>query len=393
MKGYTELTAVFTTNKYLITVDAAERGQAFGGGYHDYGSPAELEAEAPYGYHFLKWVNAAGDSLSADNPYKFVVKGYTELTAVFTTNKYLITVDAAERGQAFGGGYHDYGSLVELKAEAPYGYHFLKWVNAAGDSLSADNSYKFAVKGDTELTAVFTTNKYLITVDATEGGQAFGGGYHDYGSPAELEAEAPYGYHFLKWVNAAGDSLSADNSYKFAVKGDTELTAVFTTNKYLITVDATEGGQAFGGGYYDYGSLVELKAVADSGYRFAKWTTGAKFTTHVSDELVYYFRLQSPDASYRANFVKDSGGTGNEFLPTDGEGGVYHADDVLHLVNLEGFVISVGTTDGRQVLQFKANSAEYPAALPVGIYILNAVRQLKPSATETRTIKFVVREN
>ncbi|OAV64387.1 hypothetical protein Barb6_03271 [Bacteroidales bacterium Barb6] len=61
---------------------------------------------------------------------------------------------------------------------------------------------------------------------------------------------------------------------------------------------------------------------------------------------------------------------------------------MLHLVNLEGAILSVSMIDGRQLLQFKADDAEYSvAALPAGVYVLRAA-----SGTGSYVTKFVVKK-
>ncbi|OAV72825.1 hypothetical protein Barb6_00787 [Bacteroidales bacterium Barb6] len=69
---------------------------------------------------------------------------------------------------------------------------------------------------------------------------------------------------------------------------------------------------------------------------------------------------------------------------------MYYAEGMLHLVNLEGYFISVSTMKGERVLQFTADSddAGYAAALPAGVYVLNAARWKEKFVTR----KFVVKE-
>ncbi|OAV72556.1 hypothetical protein Barb6_01030 [Bacteroidales bacterium Barb6] len=68
---------------------------------------------------------------------------------------------------------------------------------------------------------------------------------------------------------------------------------------------------------------------------------------------------------------------------------MYYAKDILHLVNLEGYFISVSTMKGERVLLFTADSdnAEYAAALPAGVYILNGAKGKEKAVTR----KFVVK--
>ncbi|OAV66188.1 hypothetical protein Barb6XT_02059 [Bacteroidales bacterium Barb6XT] len=71
------------------------------------------------------------------------------------------------------------------------------------------------------------------------------------------------------------------------------------------------------------------------------------------------------------------------------EAGVYYAEGIVHLVNLEGYFISVSTMKGERVLQFTADSdnAEYAAVLPAGVYVLNAAKGKERSVVK----KFVVK--
>ena len=58
-----------------------------------------------------------------------------------------------------------------------------------------------------------------------------------------------------------------------AVTADATYTATYnqTVNKYTITVTA-ENSTVQGTGEYDYGTVVELMAIADTGYKFNKWS-------------------------------------------------------------------------------------------------------------------------
>ncbi|OAV64057.1 hypothetical protein Barb6_03408 [Bacteroidales bacterium Barb6] len=136
-----------------------------------------------------------------------------------------------------------------------------------------------------------------------------------------LTADADSGYHFVKWTNAKGDSVSARNPYRFLLAGDTELTAVFA---------AGDGDEAKDGVVQEPQTGSE-KDGADGG------------ATHALPVL-------------------------------KGEAGVYYTEGVLRLVNLKGAVVSVSTMKGKKVLQFTADDAEYPVTLPAGVYILNAAK-------------------
>ncbi|OAV66733.1 hypothetical protein Barb6XT_01802 [Bacteroidales bacterium Barb6XT] len=341
-----------------------------------YGTEVTLTANPVDGYHLVKWTDEKGDSLSAVNSYTFFVAGDTVVQAHFAKSSYHVTLPAAENGRteiADGKSDYAYRDTVRVKASPDYGYHFVKWTDAGGDSLSSDTLFTFILTRDTTIQAHFAKS-YQVSLSAGKNGTITSGeGKYAYDTQVEVKAEADENYHLAKWVNAAGDSLSDANPYKFVVKGDTVLTAIFAIDRYLIAIDATEGGQALGGEYYDYGTLVAMEAVPDSGYVFTGWMAGNSFNILISDRRKLSFVLTGKEyKAYRAVFAKEPLTGFQTLLGVNGAAQAYYADGALHLVNLEGCFISVSTITGEKVLQFKAGDTEYPAALPAGIYILNA---------------------
>ncbi|OAV75414.1 Listeria-Bacteroides repeat domain [Bacteroidales bacterium Barb7] len=359
---------------YQVSLSAAEYGTVAEAGERMclYNTKVTATASADQRYHFVKWTDARGDSVSGENPYTFVVKKKIALKAHFAVNSYRVNLSAENGVIISGGGEYEYEAEARAEASAYYGFHLLKWTDAEGDSLSADNPFVFLVEGDADMRAVFMRRSYRLIVSAGEHGDVTSAGgtgfYEDY---MKVQAIAGNGYHFARWTDARGDSVSARNPYEFQLVKNMELTAVFEEGlRELVTVttSATDGGRAIGGGEYEYGSLVMLKAVPDSQYYFTGWTQDG---IPVSEEMDYVFTLtKGGGTSYRAGFERYM--TGSSLPLPAGEARAYYADGVLRLVNLGGHVISVNTTDGRQVLRFKADSAEYPVTLPAGVYILNA---------------------
>ncbi len=77
---------------------------------------------------------------------------------------------------------------------------------------------------------------------------------------------AQYTYTFSKW----------DKSFS-SVTSDLTVTAVYTSTvrSYKITVGVASGtGTVSGGGTYNYGTSVTIKATAGTGYSFSKWSDG-----------------------------------------------------------------------------------------------------------------------
>ncbi|OAV65971.1 hypothetical protein Barb4_03112 [Bacteroidales bacterium Barb4] len=279
-------------------------------------------------------------------------------------------------------------TMITLTADAAEGYHFEKWTDRreGSSSLPAVNPFTFVVAEDMNVQAVFAKNSYTLSVSAGANGSAAGGKVGFYRDYMKATATAGEGYHFVKWTDAKGDSVSANNPYEFPLTGDTELRAVFGEgyrSRVTVTVSETNGGHAYGGGEYDNGGMVRLEASADPGYYFTGWTHDG---VRVSTETVYVFRLtEGGSYSYTAGFARYM--TGNGLPAVDLEARAYYADGALHLVNLTGSAVLVSTIGGRQVLQFKAGDGEYPADLPAGVYVLSAA-----SGKGKYVTKFAVKE-
>ncbi|OAV69499.1 hypothetical protein Barb6_01914 [Bacteroidales bacterium Barb6] len=350
-----------------------------------YDTEVTLIANPVDGHHFVEWTDADGNSLSAANPYIFNVAGDVTIQAHFAINSYRVDLLAENGTITSDDSTYTHGAEAKVEAFPNTGYHFVKWTNAKGDSLSADNPYTFIVKSDTTIRAHFTLS-YRVKLSARNGTIISGDSVYAYGAEAKAEVSPNKNYYFVKWTDENGDSLSAANPYMFIVKRNMTLTAVFAMNVGdFIIVDAAEGGQAIGSGYYGYGTLVAMEAIPDSGYVFTGWKSGDNFKTLITANKKFHFVMtEKVFNAYRAYFAK--GSTGSSKV-SGSEAKAYYAEGTLHLVNLEGSDISVHTIDGRQILQFKANNTEHSAALPAGIYILDAT-----GGKGRHVAKFVVKE-
>ena len=70
-----------------------------------------------------------------------------------------------------------------------------------------------------------------------------------------------------------------------------------STRQYKLTVTAGTGGTVSGGGTYNYNASVTLKATANSGYHFVKWSDGNTSATRTV--------TVTKDATYTATFEQD----------------------------------------------------------------------------------------
>lgn len=145
-------------------------------------------------------------------------------------------------------------------------YNFLGW-------FKDDNKWNFSsdtVQGDMTLTAKWA-ELYTVTVSATAGGTASGGGSFTANSSVTVIATANSGHHFVKWTEN-GQEVSTSASYTFTITGSRTLEAVFAPDstqpdKYPVTVNYGTGD-----GSYAQGETVNIQATVPAGQRFSHWT-------------------------------------------------------------------------------------------------------------------------
>lgn len=139
------------------------------------GQTITLTAEAAAGYEFVKWIDGNGADLSTDNPYTYTPTGDVTISAVFTKEVYMVTLEPAATGE----GTVEYaitdgektavaseaavqvtaGQTITLTATAATGYKFSKWVDGEGTELSTDNPYTYTPDADITISAVFARDE------------------------------------------------------------------------------------------------------------------------------------------------------------------------------------------------------------------------------------------
>ena len=319
----------FTTsqlNNYTVSVSAnpTNGGTVTGGGSFQQGQSCTVRAIANTGYTFVNWTEN-GNQVSANANYTFTVNGNRTLVANFTAGSYIIsaTVDPENSGTITGAGGYEYGQSCTLKATANIGYTFEKWTEN-GTQVSTNATYTFSVSGSRSLVAHFKVNSYTITVSANPaaGGVATGGGTFEYGQSCTLSATANSGYNFSNWTEG-GNVVSSNSSYTFTVTGNRTLKANFTQQtpqNYTISVSAnpSDGGTVTGGGTYQQGQSCTVRATANSGFTFSKWTengnqvsTSANYTFNVNSNrtLVAHFTANPQNYTITVSADPTNGGS------------------------------------------------------------------------------------
>ncbi len=164
------------------------------------------------------------------------------------------------------------GSNVQLTAIPDDGYKLSQWT---GDIAGSENPATVYMDADRNVSAQFVPKEYFtLTTNATNGTITLDSVADQYieGTTVTLTATPDYGYSFQEW---SGDLTGADNPVTISIDSNMTITALFTElPRYTLSVNAVNGSVTLdpeGGTYYE-GTVVNLTAIPDTGYRFVIWT-------------------------------------------------------------------------------------------------------------------------
>ena len=162
-------------------------------------------------------------------------------------------------------------------------------------------------------------NRYRLNVEAGTGGhvEQVSGSYKA-GDPIRLKADAFAGYQFVKWncsVDGVIDDITNPETTIYMPTQNIEIQAEFAVAEgetFKLDRQAGEGGTITGSasGRYAEGIRICLKAVANTGYRFAKWVCDrAGLISNVySNEIS--FSMPDENVTVKAEFEKTPGTSG-----------------------------------------------------------------------------------
>jgi len=180
----------------------------------------------------------------------------------------------------------DTEEVVELVAVPDEHYHFVEWTGgdgAIGNVTAAETD--ITMNGNYKITANFEldTGWYSLTTSSTEGGEVTtpGEGTFVYEASAEVELVAvpDEHYEFVEWTGDVGEIDNPEAASTNITMNDSySITANFALDPgwYSLTISSTEGGSVTDPGegisIHAANTTVDLVAVPDEGYQFAKWT-------------------------------------------------------------------------------------------------------------------------
>ena len=185
-----------------------------------------------------------------------------------------------------------------------------------------------------------------LTTSSTEGGSVTEPGEdtftYDDGTVVDLVADADEGYRFVEWtgdVEEIVDIYAAETT--ITMNGDYSITANFVAI-YDLTTSSTAGGSVTTPGEgvftYDDGTVVDLVAEAEEGYRLVEWTGDVGTIADVEDAATnitmsgnYSIMAEFEEIPPQYDLTTYSAGGGS--ITTPGEGTfTYDEGTVVYLV-------------------------------------------------------------
>lgn len=225
---------------------------------------------------------------------------------------YIVSVkaDPVEGGAVAGGGAVRSGGNCTISASPNNNYVFKGWYED-GNVISNSGSFNVTnITSDRTIVAKFERNScYIRTgVNDANGGSVTGSGSVAYGGRYTITAKANSGYVFAGFVENNKTISTASSIELNNVTSDRTITAVFNREKFNVNVSVNpqDTGRTEGGGKYNKGGKVELKAKAYDGYEFSGWSINGQI---VSKDEKYTIDKIKNDINIVANFMKKNATT------------------------------------------------------------------------------------
>jgi hypothetical protein len=299
-----EVSAVFTANAYSITVVQPTGGTVSASAtFATAGTTIELTATPAEGYT-LDYFTLDGERING-NTFSMPAQN-VEVSAVFTANAYSITVVQPAGGTVSASATSaTAGTTVKLTATPAEGYT-LDYFTLDGARINGDTFIMPA--RNVEVSAVFTTNAYSITVVQPANGMVSASATSaTAGTTVKLTATPAEGYT-LDYFTLDGERINGDTFIMPA--RNVEVSAVFTANAYSITVVQPAGGTVSASKLSAFfGEAVELTAVPDEGYELSHYVvngaanSGGTFTMPARDVIVtaVFTKVAEPSVNLALN--------------------------------------------------------------------------------------------
>ncbi len=269
-------TATFSAIDYTLSLVAQNGGSVSGGGVASYGEKIPINAIPDLNYTFHSWSGAGLDDPNSSSTFA-TITGDTTITANFVVktsddHSLVLSSSPAAGGIAVGSGSYSPGTTVTISATPSTGYEFTGW---AGSGIADSNSSTTSVllSSDNNLTALFSLKSFSLSLGTIGAGTVSGGGSFAFGASVPISATPSVGYIFSRWEGSGVPNPSVAST-TVSMSEDRNLTAVFSPKSYSVVLEHTEGGVASGSGTFTHGSVIDINASPQAGFKFAGWTGG-----------------------------------------------------------------------------------------------------------------------
>ncbi|MDR2578413.1 MAG: InlB B-repeat-containing protein [Chitinispirillales bacterium] len=283
-----------------------------------HGTEVTLTATPNQGYVFTGWTGTA--STSTEPEVTVTVTNNMTLTANFELKTYTLTTGVSSAG---GGTVsrdpnqteYTFGTQVIITATPLDGYMFVGWSGALTSAnltevITKDNNKALIANFQPIPVNHYTLAIYRIPVNGGHVSRSPEAASYAAGTSVTVTAEPAAGHTFIGW---SGASTTASPSVTITMNTNTTLTASFQLNTYTLTTDITPTNSgtvrvndvvSTGVTTHNHGTLINISAVNNPGYRFVNWTlvsaTGTATFTNANNANTTV--TLSSNATIRANF-------------------------------------------------------------------------------------------
>ena len=276
--------------------------------------------EAPTGYGFLYWMNAA----TGDPVYEITADSMGDITLIaqYKPNTYGVSVSGSGISADVQSVLHGQENVVIRLSVTEVGYHLpesigVTMVDTQLVDFTYDNgviTFQSLVTGEITITASAQQNTYTVTFDANGGTDDIV--KEDIAHGSKLSGIVPDepqrdGYQFVGWNTDRNASSALDD---YAITGDVTLYAVWKANSYTVYFNANGGEVTTSDKKVTYDSVYgDLPVPTRVGYTFNGWYLGetlvnadTQVTTADSHTLAAHWTVNT----YAVTFYKNDGTDG-----------------------------------------------------------------------------------
>ena len=232
------------------------------------------------GYTFLGWYTASSGGTKISSTTK--ITGTVTYYAQWSINSYTFTFDKNGGNTPSSTTItKEYNTAVGTlptctrNANNTYTYVFAGWFDTSASSGGTQLTTATKVTSNKTWYARWatTTRNYTVTWNGNGGTPSKSSSSFHYNDVLGTLPTATRTEHVFKgWSTSASGSVNVNESTK--VTKDVTYYAIWQINRYKLIVNSSVGGTVTGGGTYDYGTKVTLKATPSDGYHFVKWSDG-----------------------------------------------------------------------------------------------------------------------